>query len=349
MKFLLGFLLAFISSAVSEDIPELVAADAHLSSFATALNRAGIVNKLSNPLGLFTVFAPTDEAFANMLPTGVFSCLLLPDFKVNLIDIMKYHVVKGKIMSSDLNDGMNVTTMNGDVSTIDLSNINSFDIKATNGVIHTTASVLIPIDVNLDELFNTCRNSLDISQMITLDTHFTTLPAALDASSLLDSLSDPAGPFTMFAPPDDAFKSLPDGLITCLLKPENKETLAHILKHHIIEGKVMTSDMIDDPTFTTLNGDNVIVDATSGIKINNSRIIFPDVITTNGVIHAIDSVLIPADMDINGFLKSCDSTTILGPITVIARAEAQASSSVPIYWNICSLFLSIGLIFTHLG
>merc|ERR1712166_1490737 len=136
---------------------------------------------------------------------------------------------------------------------------------------------------------------------------FDTLVAALGAADLVDVLSG-EGPFTVFAPTDDAFAALPDGLVTCLLEPDNKEALTSILTYHVVSGQVLSTDLTDGMTATTLQGEDVTVDLTDGVKINDSEVISADVMTSNGVIHVIDAVLVPPSIDVAAFLETCSET-----------------------------------------
>ncbi len=120
---------------------------------------------------------------------------------------------------------------------------------------------------------------------------FTTLAAALKAAGLVDTLKG-AGPFTVFAPTDEAFAKLPAGTVEGLLKDIPK--LKKILTYHVVSGKVMAADVAKMKTATTVEGSNVKIDASNGVKINNSMVSKADVAADNGVIHIIDSVLMPA-------------------------------------------------------
>jgi uncharacterized surface protein with fasciclin (FAS1) repeats len=132
---------------------------------------------------------------------------------------------------------------------------------------------------------------------------FNTLVAAVEAAGLVDALSA-EGPLTVLAPTDDAFAALPEGLVDCLLLPENQEALTSILTYHVIEGAVMSSDLTagDVPT---LQGENVTVDLTDGAKFNDATVIQADVTASNGVVHAIDAVIVPPSIDVAAFLETC--------------------------------------------
>ena len=122
---------------------------------------------------------------------------------------------------------------------------------------------------------------------------FNTLVAAVQAAGLVDTLKGD-GPFTVFAPTDDAFAALPDGTVETLLKPANKDKLQAILTYHVIAGKVMAADIAGKSLqVNTVNGQAVAVNATDGVMINNATVTTADITTSNGVIHVIDTVLLP--------------------------------------------------------
>jgi uncharacterized surface protein with fasciclin (FAS1) repeats len=121
---------------------------------------------------------------------------------------------------------------------------------------------------------------------------FQTLAAALQAGGLIDALKSD-GPFTVFAPTDDAFAKLPEGTVANLLKPENRDTLVAILKYHVVAGNVTAADVVKLKSAKTLNGQEVRIDATSGVKVNDAKVVKADILTSNGVIHVIDTVLLP--------------------------------------------------------
>jgi uncharacterized surface protein with fasciclin (FAS1) repeats len=122
---------------------------------------------------------------------------------------------------------------------------------------------------------------------------FTTLVAAVKAAGLVDTLKG-AGPFTVFAPTDDAFAKLPKGTVEDLLKPENKAKLTSILTYHVVAGKVMAADIKGKKMGSkTVQGSEIAIDATGDVKINDAKVVIADVAASNGVIHAIDTVLMP--------------------------------------------------------
>ena len=124
--------------------------------------------------------------------------------------------------------------------------------------------------------------------------NFTTLAAALEAAGLVETLKG-AGPFTVFAPTDAAFAALPAGTVEDLLKPENKDKLTAILTYHVLPGKVMSTDLAEGMKAATVNGAEVMITLDGGAKVNGAVISAPDVAASNGVIHVIDSVILPPE------------------------------------------------------
>ena len=122
---------------------------------------------------------------------------------------------------------------------------------------------------------------------------FNTLVAAVKAAGLVETLKGP-GPFTVFAPTDEAFAKLPPGTVDDLLKPENKTKLQAILTYHVVAGKVMAKDAMKLHVAKTVNGEELTVKATKGmVMIDNAKVIQADILCTNGVIHVIDTVVLP--------------------------------------------------------
>jgi len=122
---------------------------------------------------------------------------------------------------------------------------------------------------------------------------FTTLVAAVQAAGLVETLSGP-GPFTVFAPTDAAFAALPAGTVESLLLPENKDQLIAILTYHVVPGQIMAADVVGaNVRVATVNGAMIHVDGRNGVRINNANVTAADVMASNGVIHVIDTVLLP--------------------------------------------------------
>ncbi|MEM8621849.1 MAG: fasciclin domain-containing protein [Actinomycetota bacterium] len=296
------------------------------NTLVAAVTAAGLAETLSGE-GPFTVFAPDDDAFA-ALPVEVLDALLLPENQGTLADILTYHVVSGEVFAADITDG-DVTTVEGqDVTlateggvTVNGVSVVTPDITASNGVIHVIDGVLLPPDVDLDALLGSDMSEDEMSedemsedetvaeatdQGTVVDValgagQFTTLVAALEAAELVDDLSG-EGPFTVFAPNDDAFAALPVEVIEALLLPENQEVLAQILAYHVVVAEVLSTD-IEAGDVETFEGSTVAIGVDDGtVTVNDATVIAADVTADNGVIHVIDSVLLPPDVDVSALL-----------------------------------------------
>jgi len=272
------------------DIVDTAVAAGAFSTLAAALGAADLIATLKGK-GPFTVFAPTDEAFAK-LPKGTVEDLLKPENKEKLASILTYHVLPGEVMASAVltMDGKTAATVNGasvkigvkkGVVMVDDATVTKTDIKTSNGVIHIIDSVMIPLP--------------DIVDTAVAAGAFSTLAAALGAADLIATLKG-KGPFTVFAPTDEAFAKLPKGTVEDLLKPENKEKLASILTYHVLPGEVMASAVLtmDGKTAATVNGASVKIGVKKGVvMVDGATVTKTDIKTSNGVIHIIDSVMIP--------------------------------------------------------
>jgi transforming growth factor-beta-induced protein len=293
----------------SKNVVENASKAPNLSTVVAAVKAAGLVETLSGP-GPFTVFAPTNKAF-DKLPAGTVTDLLKPENKAKLTSILTYHVVSGKILSSDLIDGQTLKTVNGESLkvvkkdgkfTINGAMIETADVLQSNGVAHVIDTVLLPSsDQNASMVGGASMYpSKNIVQNVSNASNLTTVVAAVKAAGLVDALSA-AGPLTVFGPDNAAFEKLPAGTVTDLLKPENKAKLTAILTYHVVSGRLTIADLTDGKVLTTLNGGKLTVKR-DGNKImliggdskNVATIITPDVLQSNGVAHVIDTVLLPA-------------------------------------------------------
>ena len=142
-------------------------------------------------------------------------------------------------------------------------------------------------------LSSTAALAKDIVDTAVSNDQFSTLVAAVKAAGLVDTLKGD-GPFTVFAPTNEAFAKLPAGTVENLLKPENKEQLVAVLTYHVVPGKVMSSDLAGkELSAATVQGSTVDIDATDGVKVDNANVIAADIEADNGVIHVIDTVILP--------------------------------------------------------
>jgi len=133
-------------------------------------------------------------------------------------------------------------------------------------------------------------HSMDIVDTAVANGSFTTLVAAVEAAGLVDTLKG-EGPFTVFAPTDDAFAALPEGTVEALLA--DPEALAGILTYHVVAGKVMSTDLSDGMTAATVNGQDITIGTEGGVTVNDANVVAADVEASNGVIHVIDAVILP--------------------------------------------------------
>jgi uncharacterized surface protein with fasciclin (FAS1) repeats len=130
---------------------------------------------------------------------------------------------------------------------------------------------------------------------------FSTLVTAVTEAGLVETLSG-EGPFTVFAPTDEAFAALPDGLLDALLMPENQEVLTQILTYHVVSGEVMSTDIAPGDVATVEGEDITITTDDGGVQVNGATVTTADVDASNGVIHVIDEVLVPPNVDVNALL-----------------------------------------------
>ena len=272
----------------TKNIVETAVAAGSFKTLVAAVQAAGLAETLSG--GNFTVFAPTDEAFAK-LPAGTLEMLLKPENKAKLAAILTYHVVPGTVKAADVVKLTNAGTVQGQrvdilakdgTVTVDGAKVVKTDIACSNGVIHVIDTVILPVDKNIVEVAASNGS-------------FNTLVAAVKAAGLVETLSG-KGPFTVLAPTDAAFAKLPAGTLENLLKPENKKALVEILSYHVVPGVAAYSDQVVKMTeLPTVLGTMVKVTVKDGkVMLGNATVAIVDVETSNGVIHAIDTVLLPA-------------------------------------------------------
>lgn len=273
-------------SAEPADIVDTAVSADGFETLVAAVKAAGLVETLKGE-GPYTVFAPTDEAFAK-LPKGTVESLLKPENKDKLTAILTYHVVPGKVMAADVVKlteaetafGQKLAISNKHGVKVDNAKVTKTDIKCTNGVIHVIDSVILPKDV-VEVAVGAGR--------------FKTLAAALKAAELVEALKGD-GPFTVFAPTDDAFAKLPKGTVEELLKPENKARLQSILKYHVVSGKVTSSEVVKLKDAATLQGTSVKIETRDGkVFVDGAQVATADIPAFNGVIHVIDRVILPRE------------------------------------------------------
>ncbi|MBK8798297.1 MAG: fasciclin domain-containing protein [Anaerolineales bacterium] len=320
------------------DLVETAIAAGDFDTLVELVQTAGLAETLQGE-GPFTVFAPTDEAFA-ALPADVLDALAAdPEM---LQSVLLYHVIPGRLIAALISDGKEVATAEGSnvlfsfadgVKQVNGATIVAKDIQASNGVIHVIDSVMLPPAIaatlgvaeadseeaamaetevmtdtaetetamaETEVMTDTAETDMAMADMAMTDIvdtavaagSFNTLAAAVQAAGLVDALKGD-GPFTVFAPTDDAFAKLPQETIDALLADPTGD-LSQILLYHVVPGKVMAADLSDGLEVDTLQGSPVVVTLSdAGAMINDANIIATDIEASNGVIHVIDSVLMP--------------------------------------------------------
>jgi uncharacterized surface protein with fasciclin (FAS1) repeats len=267
-----------------QTIVDIAAADGRFTTLVAALEAADLAETLEGE-GPFTVFAPTDEAFAR-LPAGTVDSLLAD--VPQLQNVLLYHVVAGAVMAADvarlesadtqLGQPVSIREANGTVF-INEAEVVVADIPASNGVIHVIDSVLLP---------PAPQTIVDIA---VADGRFATLVTALEAAELAGTLQG-EGPFTVFAPTDDAFAKLPEGTLDSLL--QDVPQLQNVLLYHVVSGEVPAAQVIELEAADTVQGEPVAIRLEGDtVYVNDAQVVITDIEASNGVIHVIDTVLLP--------------------------------------------------------
>jgi uncharacterized surface protein with fasciclin (FAS1) repeats len=271
--------------AQASDIVDTAVSADGFNTLVKAAKAAGLVDVLKSD-GPFTVFAPTDKAFGK-LPDRVFKSLLKPENKAKLRAILLYHVVPGKLMAADVLDRDSAPTAFGqgvsfkvknDQPMVNNAKIVKTDIGCSNGVIHVIDTVILPKDI-----VGLAAGTEGLS----------TLVKAVKAANLVKALKT-GGPFTVFAPTNAAFQKLPAGTLADLLKPENRKQLQTILKYHVVPGRYTAAEVIQQGSLETLQGQKLkIAVSDAGVFVGGAEVIATDVMASNGVVHVINSVILP--------------------------------------------------------
>ncbi|MCA1751984.1 MAG: fasciclin domain-containing protein [Flavobacteriales bacterium] len=310
---LTGFLLAGLMPLRAQTIAEAVNSVPNLSTLNAALQASGLDETLDGE-GPFTLFAPNNSAF-NALPFNLTEALLTDPDGV-LSDILLHHVVSGSTLSGDLTDGQQLVTLAGQnvlISiegasiSVDGAGIVVANSELDNGVIHVINAVLVP---ETTTIFDVVEQSPDHN----------TLQAALEASGLDEDLSE-SGAFTLFAPTDEAFDNLPEGLLDDLLAdPEG--ALADILLYHVANSIALSGDLVNEQTIQTLAGETISISTTGGnVFLNDAQVTTADIVTINGVVHVIDAVLVPEDQEEPTLMEVLSGTGVHS--TLVTALEAS--------------------------
>ena len=285
---LFSFSFAFTLNA--QTVVDVIVNSPDHNTLETAVIAAELADDLSGA-GPFTVFAPTDAAFAAIDPATINA--LLADPTGDLAQILLHHVVLGVADGSNISNGLAIGNLisqnltfstNGGLS-INGANISVADIKTDNGVVHVIDAVMLPMAVPT-------RIEGTIMDVVSTSPVHTTLNSLIVSAQLDDDLSS-AGPFTLFAPTDDAIAALPASVVESLLA-DPTGALADVLLFHAVSGVASTDNVSDGVTIGSLLGRNITFGVSAnGVTVNNINVSVLDIYTTNGVVHVIDAVLVP--------------------------------------------------------
>ncbi|MTB52329.1 fasciclin domain-containing protein [Lewinella sp. W8] len=295
----------------------VVASEVH-TTLETAVITAGLAGTLSGE-GPFTVFAPTDNAFA-ALPDGTVDALLADS--AALANVLLYHAVGAEAYSDDLEDGQRIMTLQGGDVVVTISDDGIFindaevsvaNIQALNGVVHVIDAVLTPPPATVVDII---ANS---------GVH-NTLESAVGVAGLGDALSG-EGPFTVFAPTDAAFAALPDGVLDALIA--DSAALANVLLYHVAGTEAYSDDLEDGQRVMTLQGGDVVVSTTMGLRINDVDVILGNIQALNGVVHVIDAVLTPPPATVVDIIVESEVHTTLETAVGVAGLAGALSGEGP--------------------
>ena len=276
------------SADENDDIPTNASSTGVHDSLVAALAHADLVTTLQGD-GPFTVFAPTDDAFA---AAGIdLTTFDTDEENATLTDILLYHVYSGAVNAADVTDGLTVTMLNGDEASFTVTDdavmigdatVTTADVQSSNGVIHVIDKVLMPP-----------ADLVDIPTVASDTGIHTALVAALSKADLVTTLQG-VGPFTVFAPTDQAFTDAGIDL-DAFTTDEDIAVLADILLYHVYSGSVMADMVTDGMVVTMVNGDDAsfTVSTDGTVMIGDATVTSADVMASNGVIHVIDKVLMP--------------------------------------------------------
>ena len=309
----LAFALIAVGMSAQNVYDDIISTSPDHTSLTAALNTAGLVSALQDPDATLTVFAPTNTAFDNLataLDTDIDGLLALP----NLADILLYHVLGTTAQSGDITNGLIVTPLN-DGNTIKLtltsmgmvyanqSLVSTPDLNADNGVVHSVEAVLLPSETVVD---------------VAIDNGFTSLTAAVVTAELLPALTDPLATLTVFAPSNMAFDNLATALGTDIDGLLALPNLAEILTYHVLGTTALSADLSNGDIVTPLNDANTIkltVTAGGMVFANQAMVELPDLEVDNGVVHAIDAVILESETVVDVAIDNGFTTLATAVIT----------------------------------
>ena len=287
------------NTAAPKDLVDAALSSGNFKTLSSLLKTAGLVDVLKGQ-GPFTIFAPTDDAFA-LSPETLAALSKDPQ---KLAALLKYHVVDGALTAADVAKLSEAKTLEGqpvaiavkdNKTQINDATVTNSDLATANGVIHTIDRVLVPPELrNEVVLVSPTPTSQDLVDAALSSSNFKTLSSLLKTAGLVDVLKG-QGPFTIFAPTDDAFARLSPETLDALSKDPQK--LAALLKYHVVDGALTAADVAKLSEAKTLEGQPVAIAVKDNkTQINDATVTNSDLATANGVIHTIDRVLVPPEL-----------------------------------------------------
>lgn len=315
-----------ITAEANLDLVDMATGNSNISTFLAAVNAAGFGPALKAE-GPLTVFAPSNEAF-EALPPNVLDALTKPENKEALVALLSQHVVPGKLMAADLkpgelksvNDQTVAVAADGSVITLNGSMVTQADLVASNGVLHVIDTVMLPVGFDADKLLGSGSANKDIVDTAASAGNLSRFGALVVAANLTDAMGE-EGPFTLFAPTDEAFAKLPVGAVEALAKPENKEILTKLLSYHVVAGAKKKADLLPGDVATIASDTVKFTGEGDAVKVNDAMIVTPDLMASNGVVHAIDTVLLPPGFDLASLGLSTEPA-VGDPATTNAAGDA---------------------------
>lgn len=297
------------------DIVKTAQSVSTLSTLVQAVIAGNLTGALSMPNGPYTVFAPNNAAFAK-IPSNVLNYLL--SHPKELDNVLLYHVLDHRVYAEQIrNYGVEHTLQGEDIVFLVNSTgvyingeslVIATNVDCTNGVVHVIDTVILPKQAQAELYAKAAawaskklgakqvnpKNLPNIIQIAAADPNLSTLVTAVKAAGLVNTLSG-AGPFTVFAPTNDAFNYLPNGVLNFLLNPANIKQLQQVITYHALGEAVFSKDLKDGEIVPTLEGDNLVVhiDERKRVFINYAVVLKADIAASNGVVHVIDAVLLP--------------------------------------------------------
>jgi len=310
------------SSKSSQTCVAIAQSDSNFSTLVTAIQTAGLAGTLSGT-GPFTIFAPTNTAFSS-LPAGLLNNLL--SNKTALTQVLEYHVVSGDLNASQVISAKNLTTLEGgslpvadsnNTVKIGVATVVQPNIQCSNGVIHVINSVLVPPGI---------MNIVQTAEYY----NFSTLVKAIEAANLTSALSGNSSKLTVFAPTNEAFANLPSGVLNYLLS--NTTALSQVLTYHVAAGYLTAESVESMSSIKTLQGSSLPVNVSMGmVKIGIATVTMPNIVASNGIIHVINTVLVPGGiMNIVQTAEYYNFSTLVTAVKAANLVGALSNNSSPV-------------------